>query len=181
MGKSPEHLLRDARRGKEAAFLRLLDERSRPLFRFAWRLTGSVAEAEDIVQECFLALLGPSCSFDPARTAIRTYLFGAVRNQALKRLWRREQEIATEAVDHRTPETEALRDDMAKAVATAIARLPKTQREVLVLAHYEQLSLVEIAEITQLEVAAVKSRLQRARATLRETLAVYGLQTERHV
>jgi Sigma-70 region 2 len=82
MGKSPEHLIRDARRGKEAAFLRLFDEHYRPLFRFAWRLTGSVAEAEDVVQECFLALLGPGCGFDPERTAIRTYLFGAVRSQA---------------------------------------------------------------------------------------------------
>jgi RNA polymerase sigma-70 factor, ECF subfamily len=181
MGKSPEHLIRDARRGKEEAFLRLLDEHYRPLFRFAWRLTGSVAEAEDVVQECFLAVLKPDCGFDPARTAIRTYLFGAVRNQALKRLRRREQEMATETVDHRTPETEALRDEMAKAVATAIAQLPETQREVLLLAHYEQLSLAEIAEITQLEVAAVKSRLQRARATLRETLAAYALQTERNV
>jgi RNA polymerase sigma-70 factor (ECF subfamily) len=181
MGKSPAHLIRDTRRGEEEAFLRLFDEHFRPLFRFAWRLTGSVAAAEDVVQECFLALLEPSCGFDPARTAIRTYLFGAIRNQALKRLRRREQEMATEVVDHRTPETEALRDEMAKAVASAIAQLPETQREVLLLAHYEQLSLAEIAEITQLEIGAVKSRLQRARATLRETLAVYALQTERNV
>jgi len=50
---------------------------------------------------------------------------------------------------------------------------------VLLLAHYEQLSLAEIAEITQLEITAVKSRLQRARATLRETLAAYAPRTER--
>ena len=181
MGKLPEHLIRDARRGKEAAFLRLFDEHYRPLFRFAWRLTGSISEAEDIVQECSLSLLKADCRFDPARTAIRTYLFGVVRNQALKRLRRREQEMATEAVDGRTPETEAVRDEMAKAVAAAIAQLPETQREVLLLAHYEQLPLAEIAEITQLEVAAVKSRLQRTRATLRETLAAYALQTERNV
>jgi RNA polymerase sigma-70 factor (ECF subfamily) len=60
----------------------------------------------------------------------------------------------------------------------AIAKLPETQREVLLLAHYERLSVAEIAEITQLEVAAVKSRLQRARATLREFLAAYSPRTE---
>jgi RNA polymerase sigma-70 factor (ECF subfamily) len=49
---------------------------------------------------------------------------------------------------------------------------------VLLLAHYEQLSLAEIAEITELEISAVKSRLQRARATLRETLAAYAPRTE---
>jgi RNA polymerase sigma-70 factor (ECF subfamily) len=181
MGKTPKHLLRDVRRGKEAAFLRLFDDHHLPLFRFAWRLTGSMADAEDIVQECFLALLRPECGFDPARTALRTYLFGAVRNQSLKRLRRREQSVALESTDHHTPETEALRGEMADAVAGAIAELPETQREVLLLTHYEQLSLAEIAEITQLEVTAVKSRLQRARATLRETLATYAPRMERTI
>jgi RNA polymerase sigma-70 factor (ECF subfamily) len=178
MGKAPERLIRDARRGQEGAFLRLFDQHHVPLFRFALRLTGSMADAEDIVQECFLALLRPGCGFDPARTALRTYLFGAVRNQALKRLLRREPAEAPEAADHRTPETEALRGETAEAVADAIAALPETQREVLLLAHYEQLSLAEIAEITELEISAVKSRLQRARATLRETLAAYAPRTE---
>jgi len=181
MGKRPEHLIRDARRGKEAAFLRLSDEHHLQLFRFAWRLTGSIADAEDIVQECFLALLRPNCGFDPTRTTIRTYLLGAVRHQWLKRLRRREQGVAPEPTDHRTPETEALRGEMAEAVASAVAELPATQREVLLLAHYEQLSLAEIAEITQLEVTAVKSRLQRARATLRETLGAYSPRTERTI
>ena len=181
MGKAPSHLIRDAQRGKEAAFLQLADEHQLQLFRFAWRLTGSIADAEDIVQECFLALLKPNCGFDPARTTIRTYLLGAVRNQSLKRQRRREQGMAPEPMDHRTPETEALRSEVSEAVATAIAELPETQREVLFLAHYEQLSLGEIAEITQLEVSAVKSRLQRARATLRETLGAYSPRTERAI
>ena len=181
MGRTPEHLLRDVRRGKEVAFLRLFDDHHLPLFRFAWRLTGSMADAEDIVQECFLALLRPQCGFDPARTALRTYLFGAVRNQSLKRLRQLEQSVASELTDRRTPETEALRGEMVGAVAGAIAELPETQREVLLLAHYEQLSVAEIAEITQLEITAVKSRLQRARATLRETLATYAPRTERTI
>ena len=102
-------------------------------------------------------------------------------NQSLKRLRGQVQSVAPEPMDHRTPETEALRGEMALAVAGAIAELPETQREVLLLAHYEQLPLAEIAEITQIEVAAVKSRLQRARATLRETLAAYAPRTERTV
>src|ERR1039457_3788638 len=75
-----------ARKGRDDAFLQLLVEHHAPLFRFAYRLTGSVADAEDIVQECFLALLDPARSYDPRRTPVRTYLFGADRNQALKRL-----------------------------------------------------------------------------------------------
>ena len=181
MFKPPERLIHEARRGSEDAFLRLFDEHHTALFRLAWRLAGSVTDAEDIVQECFLSLLKPGCGFDPERTAIRTYLFGAVRNQWLKRLRRREHGLAPERVEPRTPETEALREEAAEAVAAAIAQLPDSQREVLLLAHYEQLSLAEIAEITELEVSAVKSRLQRARATLRETLAAYAPRSERTI
>lgn len=179
MGKSAEQLIRDARRGRDQALLDLFDEHHRPLFRFAWHLTGSVADAEDIVQDCFLSLLRPDCGFDGARTTIRTYLFGAVRNQWLKRLRRTHEQIDSEPADHRTPETEAQRGEVAAAVAGAIAALADNQREVLILAHYEQLSLAEIAEITQLEVSAVKSRLQRGRAAMREILAAYAPQTER--
>jgi RNA polymerase sigma-70 factor (ECF subfamily) len=78
-------LFEAARTGREAAFLQLFDEHHLPLYRFAYRLTGSQPDAEDVVQECFLELLRPGCSYDPGRTAIRTYLFGVVRNQSLKR------------------------------------------------------------------------------------------------
>ena len=158
----------------EQEVVRLFDEHHAVLYRFAWRLTGSAADAEDAVQEAFLGLLRPQCGFDPARSAVRTYLFGAVRNQCLKRLRRREGGEPPETRDTRTPESNMLRGETAEAVAAAVAALPETQREVLILAHYEQLSLAEIAEIAELEIGAVKSRLQRARATLRETLAAYA-------
>jgi len=181
MANSDEQLIRDVRRGKEQAFLRLFDQHHLPLFRFAWRLTGSMADAEDIVQECFLSLLRPDCGFDPKRTAVRTYLFGAVRNQSLKGLRRCEQGEIPDRADRHTPETEALQNEMAETVGKAIAALPAAQREVLLLAHYEQLPLAEIAEITGSEITAVKSRLQRARATLRETLAAYAPRRERTI
>lgn len=179
MEKSPDRLLEGARKGREAAFLRLFEEHHLPLYRFAWRLTGSAADAEDIVQECFLGLLRPECAYDPRRSAMRTYLFGAVRNQALKRLRRREEAAAGQAADSRTPEWEARRGELADAVARAVADLPQSQREVLLLAHYEQMPLAEVAEVTGLAPAAVKSRLQRARAALRETLAVFAPGKER--
>src|SRR5215813_6552010 len=64
--------------------LQLFDEHHAPLFRFAYRLTGSIADAEDIVQACFLELLRPECCYDPVRAPLRTWLFGIVRNQSLK-------------------------------------------------------------------------------------------------
>ena len=167
----------------EREVLKLFDDHHLPLYRFAWRLTGSAADAEDAVQEAFLGLLRPGCAFDPERSGIRTYLFGAVRNQCLKWLRRGRPlpdgrgSVSGEPLDvpdSRTPESEALSGEVADAVAAAVSALPETQREVLILAHYEQLSLAEIGEITRLEIGAVKSRLQRARATLRETLATHA-------
>jgi RNA polymerase sigma-70 factor (ECF subfamily) len=58
-------------------------------------------------------------------------------------------------------------------IAHAVRQLPETQREVLLLAHYEEMPLVEIAQLLELEFTTVKSRLQRARAQLKETLAAY--------
>jgi RNA polymerase sigma-70 factor (ECF subfamily) len=159
----------------EAAFLKLFDDHHLPIFRFAYRLTGSLADAEDIVQECFLELLRPTCSYDPGRTPVRTYLFGIARNQALKR--RRKDRSAgdrrVEERQERSPENEALRMEVEEAITAAVMQLPENQRAVLILAHYEQLPLAEIARVMEIEVAAVKSRLQRARASLKEMLAMY--------
>jgi RNA polymerase sigma-70 factor (ECF subfamily) len=170
-------LVKAARKGREAAFLQLFDEHHLALFRFAHRLTGSVADAEDIVQECLLSLLRPDCTYDPKRAPVRTYLFGIVRNQSLKRL--RKSNFGVDAVPPRSPESEVLRNEMEDAVARAVTELPETQREVLVLAHYEQMPLAEIAQVLDIELGAAKSRLQRARASLKETLAAYAPGMER--
>ncbi len=169
-------LIEAARKGREEAFLRLFDEHHVPLFRFAYRLTGSAADADDIVQESFLGLLRPDCPYDPRRTSVRSYLFGAVRNQALKRQRHREQaaEDAADPVDYRSPETEAMRAELEDTIARAVMRLPENQRVALILAHYERMPLVEIAAVMDIELGAAKSRLQRARAFLREALAAYA-------
>ena len=154
-------------------YLLLFDEHHLPLYRFAYRMTGSVADAEDVVQECFLALLRPGCTYDAERTPIRTYLFGVVRNQALKR--RGKAGLApTVGATVRTPECDVLRSELEQAVARAVTQLPEGQKEALILSHYEQMSLAEIAQVMEIEVTAVKSRLQRARASLKETLAAYA-------
>jgi RNA polymerase sigma factor (sigma-70 family) len=132
---------------REAEFVRIFEENHLTLFRFALRLTSSAVEAEDIVQECFLELLRPGCSYDPARTRIRTYLFGIVRNQSLKRL--KKSVMQLETIDQTTPEDRVLREEAGQVVAAAIARLPDIEKEVLILAHYEQLPLAEVAEIVE--------------------------------
>ena len=155
------------------------DEHHALLFRFSYRLTGSVADAEDLVQTCFLELLRPDCSYDPARAPLRTWLFGVVRNQFLKRLRQKTLPHIPAANDAPSPEHEIIQTQMDEVVRRAVLTLPEMQREVLILSHYEQMPLAEIARIFEIEVGAVKSRLQRARASLRETLAAYAPDVER--
>ena len=84
-----------------------------------------------------------------------------------------------DAKHDQSPESEALRTELKRVVSAAVLQLPETQREVLILAHYEQMALAEIARVMALDVGAVKSRLQRARASLKETLAAYAPGVER--
>lgn len=141
------------------------------IYRFAWRMTGSPEAAEDVAQETFLTLLRQPGRFDSSRGELRAFLFGVARNLALKR-WREE---------HRW---DSLEDDQwiavpmdpaavgtAALVGAAIASLPPLQREALILAEYEGLTLEEIAAAVEAEVGTVKSRLFRARENLRRALA----------
>jgi RNA polymerase sigma-70 factor (ECF subfamily) len=168
-------LLAGARRGEETAFLALYQRYRTPLFRFAWRFTGSAHAAEDVTQECFLAIFA-GAAFDPKQGSLRTYLFGIARHLAMKRLRIEERESAEPdaAADAAAP-CDTLGDligqERSAAVERAVAALPPLQKEALILSEYEDLSLEEIAQVAGVEVGAVKARLHRARETLRRRLA----------
>jgi RNA polymerase sigma-70 factor, ECF subfamily len=154
----------------DAEFRAVFEQNKDAVYRFAWRMCGSPAVAEDIAQDVFLTLLRQPGRFDPARGALRSFLLAVARNLALKR-WRDEHrwdeledEFATPAIDLESQET-------ADAVSAAVASLPPLQREVLILAQYEELSLEEIARAVDAEVGTIKSRLHRARENLRRMLA----------
>lgn len=165
-------LLKQAKAGDEAAFNALYLRHRTPVFRFAWRLTGSLETAEDVVQECFVALLD-GAAFDARQASLRTYLFGVARHLAMKhvRVGQRESEAMPEALSPWDTLNGLLGRERAAAVARAVATLPPFQKEALILFEYEELSLEEIAEITGVEVGAVKARLHRARESLRRQLA----------
>lgn len=141
------------------------------VYRFAWRMTGSNTAAEDVAQEVFLSLLTHPNRFQSERGTLRAFLLGTARNLAIKH-WHQEnrwdhlpeEDFIVEPVDPEGRET-------GEVVAAAVRQLPPGQREALILAAYEELSLEEIAQALQLEVGTVKSRLHRARENLRRMLA----------
>jgi RNA polymerase sigma-70 factor (ECF subfamily) len=128
--------------------------------------------AEDVTQECFLTLVR-GMAFDGDRGGLRTYLFGIARNLVLRRLRisEREAEEAAEAAAPIDVLGDLLEAERSELLAGAIAKLSMLQREAIVLFTFEELSLEEIAKITGVDVGTVKSRLHRARESLRSALA----------
>lgn len=151
----------------QAAF----DQYHQAVYSFAYRLTGRTDVAEDLTQECFLALLRAPHRYDPARGTMKVFLLAITRNLALKHYRDSHDDPFTEEAQSASDPRHAL--DISSAVATAVAALPQLQQEALVLFEYEGATLEEIAQIVGAEVGTVKSRLHRARERLRQTLAPY--------
>jgi RNA polymerase sigma-70 factor (ECF subfamily) len=175
-----EELLERACRGDEAAFCLLYERYRDRLFRFAYRMLGAIAPAEDVTHDCFLHLIENPSRFNPHRAQLCTYLYAVARNLALKRFRQAGAQVAVDDVAGalELPESEnplglLLGYELAAAVRKAVARLPPLQREALILFEYEELSLADIAQIVGADVGTVKARLFRARQRLKRALAPY--------
>jgi RNA polymerase sigma-70 factor (ECF subfamily) len=155
----------------DAEFETAFEENKNAVYRFAWRMSGSAAAADDITQDVFVTLLRHPRRFDPARGTLRAFLLGIARNLVLKR-WRAEHrfEPLDEDADAAEP-VDLEHRDVGVVVGRAVRALPPLQREVLVLAEYEGLTLAEIARAVDADVGTIKSRLHRARENLRRALA----------
>jgi RNA polymerase sigma-70 factor, ECF subfamily len=164
---SDEALMLDFQRGSRAAFEELFARYRGPLYGFFRRRLESQERAEDLAQETFLAVIRAAFRYEP-RSLVRTYFYGI----ALKLL---AGERRKQAKDPPAPELKAERPENAAAdtvlwVRQALERLDATDREVLMLREYEQLSYAEIAHLLRLPVNTVRSRLFRARLALRDCL-----------
>ena len=175
-----EALLKRAGEGDQAAFLELYDRHRQPIFRFAYRLLGEVDIAEDVTHDCFLSLIRKPENFRPGRASLRTYLFAAARNLALKHFRNSGREAGLDELteepqlaSRHEPLRQLLDEELAAEIRRAVFSLSPLQREALILFEYEGLSLSEIAEITGSDTGAVKGRLYRARERLKSILRPY--------
>lgn len=134
------------------------------IYRLAYARTGSRADAEDIMQEVFVRLLRAGPDFADREHA-RAWLLRVAANCAndwFRAPWRRREGPLTDSLP--APEHED------GGVVEAVLALPAKYRTAVHLYYYEELSVAEIAKITGKSESAVKSRLFRARAMLREAL-----------
>ena len=148
---------------------------SRPTVRrFARSLCATPEDAEDAAQEA-LIILYRKIGMLRATGALASWMFRIVRNECLRRARAmvRDQPVARDTA-MLSAEDEVLQRLEAAAVAAAIADLPTDQRRVLIMRDVQGYSGRMVADALGLSTAAMKSRLHRARSTIRESLTTIG-------
>ena len=171
------------------AFAALYRRHQGPLYRFALLRCGSADTAADVVQETFMGLLTERFRFDPLRGQLQSFLFGVARNLILKLEEGRRRHVALPSqdaapddapdedteldapLDEGGPLARLLDNEAAEQVRRALAQLAPHYRDVVILYEMHELSYAEIADICQVDIGTVRSRLSRGRAALAKRLA----------
>lgn len=185
---SQQWLLERLRRGEASAVGEVYDAHAGAVLAFARRLVGDEAAAEDLVQEVFVTLPSAIRSFQEA-SSLRTFLVSIAVNHArhhVRAAARRRLAMARFAdergvaggpsgQDGGSPERDAMRVDLARALNHALDELPIEQRVAFVLCEVEERTSREVAEIVGAPEATVRTRLFHAKRKLREELSKRGL------
>ncbi len=165
-----------AKRGDRNALRELVRKHQGAVGGLLRRMLGPVglgALTEDLAQETFLRAFRALDRFDPDGPAtFSTWLLKIAARLAINELARKRPRVEpnAELVDVDSPERAHDRRRMAAAIEQAVAELPPPFRAAFVLREYNGLDYAEIAQMLQLELGTVKSRLSRARRLLRERL-----------
>ena len=172
---SDEDLVTRFQQGDEGAFDLLVRRHRTGVYRAAWRLTGSHTEADDLAQEAFLRAYRALGGFR-RESRFATWMSRIVMNLALT--WRRTRRPPAVPIDTvrglEGGDSPADRSVLRSEVREAVDRLPRRQRQVLLLKVYEGLKFVEIAEVAGMSVGTAKATFFQAVRGLRGRLAVAG-------
>ncbi|HXO05654.1 MAG TPA: RNA polymerase sigma factor [Candidatus Sulfotelmatobacter sp.] len=168
---SDEQLILELQQGSDAAFTELFLRYRERVYGFFRRRMNDAAQAEELAQETFLAVLRAAQGYEP-RATFRAYLFGIAFN--ILTAHRRKSALNTTQSDsapEEVPYPSGTNPENVIWVRQAVERLDDAEREVLLLREFEELSYEEIAKMLHAPVNTVRSRLFRARLALREILA----------
>lgn len=140
---------------------------------------GNQQLAEELLQDVMLAVWDNAAKFE-GRSKVKTWLLVIARNRAINAHRRKRLPVIDIndafglSSDDTSPMDAAIRSDAQDAVRDALQELPEAQREVLVLVFYHQLTGPEVAEVLDISVGTVKSRLHRAKEALKGILSQRG-------
>jgi len=187
LSEASEDVIRACRNGDVAALGEVYRIYGDRIYRLCLRITGNACDAEDGVQQVFLRLLGHSRKFS-GRSRFSTWLFRLAVNTSLNALRSRgrrqlpslsdlpESEVPAGADP--SPEDRAIRSEQASQAARLLDALEPAHRCILLLRELEGQSYREIADILEIPVGTVMSRLARARERLAERVAEIELPQE---
>ena len=188
-------LVERAQQGDGSAFAMLVERHQRQLYRLALRMTGSEADAQEVLQEAFLNAYQKLPLFR-GEAQFSSWLYRIAANSALMRLRRKRRApdtLAEQPLELAGPRFSAegylepasssdwsqradekmMSGELGEAINKAVADLPDDYRTVFLLKDVDGLSNEDIANALALTVPAVKSRLHRARLALREKLGEF--------
>ncbi|MFL7791616.1 MAG: RNA polymerase sigma factor [Anaerolineae bacterium] len=175
-------LIADAQKGKVDAFNELVLTYQQQVYNLAYRIMGDPASAADATQDAFISAYQSLPRFRGG--SFKSYLLRIVSNRCYDQLRRRKRRPATSfedvdidedanpmlANDGENPEEYTERQEMARVLQAGIEALPPDQRVTLVLSDVQGMSYEEIADVMEVALGTVKSRLARARSKLRDYL-----------
>lgn len=181
--RSDEDLFSAYRAGEAAALETLIRRHHDDLIRFLYRLTGERSAAEDVFQETFLQVHISAATFDASRR-FKPWLFTIAANKARdllrKNVRRRTMDLdspisggGSGSDDGRTyvdlmeidvpqPGEQVTTSERDRMVQAAVMELPPSLREVLLLAYFQRMSYSQVADVLQIPLGTVKSRLHAA-------------------
>jgi RNA polymerase sigma-70 factor, ECF subfamily len=182
--ETDEQLVRKSQEDDERAFGELVSRYESKVYSLALKMLRNPEDAEDVLQDTFLRAYRGIKSFK-GNSTFSTWIYRITANSALMRLRKRQlPTVSIDDADEREapiniadwapgPVEQVLNQETQAAMTEAIDALPPEFRQVFVLRDIEELSNAEVAEVLDISVAAVKSRLHRARLKVRNRLATY--------
>lgn len=182
--KNESQLIDESLQGNTAAFGELIRLHQDRLFNAVAHFVGDATEADDVVQEAFVQAYVKLASFQRT-SAFYTWVYRIAFNTAVSRKRRKRtttsvdstrEQSGDEPVDRGdAPDARLLRTEQASQVQQALKALSDEHRAILVLREIEGLDYEAIAEVLQINVGTVRSRLHRARLALRDKLIEMGV------
>ena len=162
-------------RGDQVAFLALYERYSSRVFTLLMRMTGNRMLAEEILQEAFLRLWSRADRYAPERGSVLIWILAIARHAALERLRFESHRPVLSDGNEPTPLLENLpapdstsEEARWHSLHLAVQSLPEEQRNVIELAYYQGMSQSEIAEVLDLPLGTVKTRLRSGMTRLRQ-------------
>jgi RNA polymerase sigma-70 factor, ECF subfamily len=178
-------LIRRARDGDSSAMNSLVERHYKQAYNLAYHLSGNYDEASDIAQEAFIRVFHSLANFR-GDANFSTWLYRIVTNvflderkkqkvrahSSLEEYLELEDNTVTRQIEDPAPGPEQLVEQSERntVVGDAVRALPEIQRAMIAMYHFQSLSYEEIAEILNLPIGTVKSRLNRARLALKNKL-----------